>query len=370
VNDLDEALHRRITLSVEIPLPDAKLREEIWRVHIPSKFHLDEDVDFAKLATEFELSGGFIKNAILMALLNSKKDDNEYRLSKRELEESCLTQIRGQLELDSNYECILPQEITHSLNCLKGINPDSFHILKRAVAEFQLRHLIGSSPSPCISILVLGSCQSGKTHAIRALAAECRRPLVSLCLSDLIQKHRQNKETSVFRDVFHSGAMLHFEIFGVFSDSLESPSSLAIHIISKVLNTFKGIIAIELTCSNYQQQQWMRGYRKESINWFAQLVQKVGYITSMDPPTSTQQDALAMWKICLNDDSIDCTQIARLYPLLTIGEIQKVIRQARVHALSVNKNELDQDSILIAASWLQDKYRIAGAPKPNNVMYS
>ena len=65
--DLDEAMHRRITLAVEFRKPDHLLRERIWRALRPPKLGLASDVDLAELALKFELTGGFIKSAALFS---------------------------------------------------------------------------------------------------------------------------------------------------------------------------------------------------------------------------------------------------------------------------------------------------------------
>ena len=44
------------------------MRARIWRAHIPKAAAVDDDVDFEQLALKYELSGGFIKNAVLSAL--------------------------------------------------------------------------------------------------------------------------------------------------------------------------------------------------------------------------------------------------------------------------------------------------------------
>ena len=77
--DLDEAMHRRIQCSVEFTPPDVHSRLYISRRHIPqatilnsesdhSGVILDSTVDFEVLSTRFELTGGFIKNAMNSAL--------------------------------------------------------------------------------------------------------------------------------------------------------------------------------------------------------------------------------------------------------------------------------------------------------------
>ena len=65
---LDEAMNRRITLAIEFANPDHHMRCEIWRKHIPEALRVSDNVDFGTLATDYELSGGLIKNALLTSI--------------------------------------------------------------------------------------------------------------------------------------------------------------------------------------------------------------------------------------------------------------------------------------------------------------
>ena len=47
--DLDEAMHRRITLTVEFRQPDHLLRKDIWESHITAKMKMDKDVNFVSI---------------------------------------------------------------------------------------------------------------------------------------------------------------------------------------------------------------------------------------------------------------------------------------------------------------------------------
>eukprot|EP01125_Pyxidicula_operculata_P015171 TRINITY_DN5127_c0_g1_i2.p1 TRINITY_DN5127_c0_g1~~TRINITY_DN5127_c0_g1_i2.p1 ORF type:complete len:644 (+),score=127.60 TRINITY_DN5127_c0_g1_i2:185-2116(+) len=64
---LDEAMHRRITLNVEFPTPDPIMRESIWKVHLPKNIDI-KDEELKTLARRFELTGGLIKNAIMLSV--------------------------------------------------------------------------------------------------------------------------------------------------------------------------------------------------------------------------------------------------------------------------------------------------------------
>ena len=65
---MDKALDRRIDIAVEFDMPNAQLRERIFRKLVPKKAPLAGDVDFAILARKFELSGGSILNVVRQAM--------------------------------------------------------------------------------------------------------------------------------------------------------------------------------------------------------------------------------------------------------------------------------------------------------------
>ena len=46
--DLDEAMHRRITIALEFRQPDHLLRKAIWESHIPAEMKMDKDVDLVR----------------------------------------------------------------------------------------------------------------------------------------------------------------------------------------------------------------------------------------------------------------------------------------------------------------------------------
>ncbi|WP_372631667.1 ATP-binding protein [Cohnella sp.] len=67
LQNMDEALIRRMSFVVKFPFPDAAERERIFRVHLPPEAPVSPDVDLAFLAARLEVSGGYIKNIALAA---------------------------------------------------------------------------------------------------------------------------------------------------------------------------------------------------------------------------------------------------------------------------------------------------------------
>jgi ATP-dependent 26S proteasome regulatory subunit len=64
---LDEALQRRLTLHLHLEVPEPPERERLWKSMLPSKAPSSRNINFKALATEYEISGGYIKNVALRA---------------------------------------------------------------------------------------------------------------------------------------------------------------------------------------------------------------------------------------------------------------------------------------------------------------
>ena len=73
-NNLDGAFARRLQHMVEFSLPDAGLRERIWRKVFPETTPLAADVDLGFVARRFKLSGGNIRNIALNAAFLAAQD--------------------------------------------------------------------------------------------------------------------------------------------------------------------------------------------------------------------------------------------------------------------------------------------------------
>lgn len=70
--DLDPAMERRFAMKVSFPIPDAGTRLRLWQSLMPAGFELAPDVDIAEIAERYQLSGGLIKNCMLLAMTRSR----------------------------------------------------------------------------------------------------------------------------------------------------------------------------------------------------------------------------------------------------------------------------------------------------------
>jgi hypothetical protein len=64
---IDPALQRRLNFRVRFPDPEADERARLWRQLLPPSSGLHDRVDFDALAERFDMTGGYIKNAVVRA---------------------------------------------------------------------------------------------------------------------------------------------------------------------------------------------------------------------------------------------------------------------------------------------------------------
>ncbi|KPI85656.1 putative Aaa family ATPase [Leptomonas seymouri] len=95
--NFDEAMNRRISLMMEFRPPDHQLRLRIWRSHIPKQLTQADNVSLDKLALNYELSGGLIRNAVLAALSQAvaREKNASPTLTMADLDEGARLQLRG-----------------------------------------------------------------------------------------------------------------------------------------------------------------------------------------------------------------------------------------------------------------------------------
>ncbi|MDX2088900.1 MAG: ATP-binding protein [Kofleriaceae bacterium] len=66
-SSIDPALQRRLNFRIRFPEPEVEERERLWKMLLPPSTKLHEGVDFRALAEKFDMTGGYIKNAVVRA---------------------------------------------------------------------------------------------------------------------------------------------------------------------------------------------------------------------------------------------------------------------------------------------------------------
>lgn len=66
-SSIDDAFRRRLRFRIDFPMPDEEERARLWQTMLPQGAPREERIDFAQLGRKYEMSGGYIKNAVMRA---------------------------------------------------------------------------------------------------------------------------------------------------------------------------------------------------------------------------------------------------------------------------------------------------------------
>ena len=255
--DLDEAMHRRITLAIEFNKPDLLLREKIWRSMAPPKLPLADDVDFMLLARKYELQGGFIKNAWLSALsIAVAREGVAPTVTMEDLHSGASHQLRGRLSMAQFDRGIVPQHGLEEVVLPSDIKEKLKQIVNYSKAQavlfgqwgFQQQH----GRAQGISALFHGVPGTGKTMAAEAIGFDVGRPLMVVNCAQLMDKYvgesAKNIE-KVFTEAKGQDAVLVFdEAEGLFATrsneggSTSRHDSMNVGILLHHMEEFSGIV--------------------------------------------------------------------------------------------------------------------------------
>lgn len=258
--DLDEAMHRRVTLAIEFRQPDPVLRQKIWRAHVPSGLTLADDIDWKALAMKYELTGGFIKNAVLSALSSAVNRDKENPVIKHEdLERGSRLQLRGRLGMVDFDRRVVPTRGIEDIIADDAVVKQLQEIINFEKARQVLFGQWGYSEKMCYdqgtTALFYGLPGVGKTLAAEAVGFETGKPLKVINCAELVSKYvgetAKNIEY-VFKEARTLDAILVFDeaesLFGARSDKQESSTdryaNLDVGLLLYHLERFPGIVIL------------------------------------------------------------------------------------------------------------------------------
>ncbi|GLJ32583.1 hypothetical protein SUGI_0655660 [Cryptomeria japonica] len=254
--DLDEAMHRRITCVSEFHQPDHTQRYKIWKL-ASERLPVAENIDWEKISLRYELSGGYIKNALLSSLLLAiSRDSHNPKMTEEDIISGCRSQMRGSLQMKSFTHRVVPKtsmdELILSTSMRKHLECIISFEKARAVLLGQWGFQQEQLGTACF---FWGAHGTGKSAAAEAIGFELGRPLKVINCAQLVSNEQSSKTSSnictSFKDARLLDAVLVLEDFQIFGSenassrdgitSVSPWSDVAIGLLLHELERFPGI---------------------------------------------------------------------------------------------------------------------------------
>eukprot|EP01121_Diplochlamys_sp_Union-15-3_P013676 TRINITY_DN4275_c0_g1_i1.p1 TRINITY_DN4275_c0_g1~~TRINITY_DN4275_c0_g1_i1.p1 ORF type:complete len:316 (-),score=53.28 TRINITY_DN4275_c0_g1_i1:23-970(-) len=293
----------------------------------------------------YELNGGFIKNAVLSAISYAiARGGNTVEILQSDLEKGAKLQLRGHLQLVEFERRIIPNRGLDHLVAPSDLKKQLSDIISFEKAKKILFGHWGfdfKSQQATVAIFY-GPSGTGKSLAAEALGYETGRPLKELNCAEISSRQLTNSQKNIdtiFRDLKSSDAILVLDnASAIFSTSISSVSRQQdLSQLVYNINKFSGLIILtceqieDLDLSHFKHQHFIVEFKRPTKKLQRLLWQKL--LPSKTPT-----------------ENIDFTEVVKKYNF-TGGEIfNTIIRAAEIAALRRDVNKaLKLEDLFIAA---------------------
>ena len=254
---LDPALDRRVLYRIVFNEPSTSLRRKIWDLHLPEKVPLDDDVNLDQLARTYEFSGGYIKNAVLVAINRAlMREERPVRIAHQDFEDAAMSQQRSKLQQFADRhrtplrleDLILPEETKRQVEEILDAARSRSIVLQEW--GFGNKFTTGRG----LSALFDGEPGTGKTLCAEILAAELGLPLYRIQVSSVVSKYIGETEknlTRIFKEAAQSQCVLLFdEADSLFSRRTDVKTvqdryaNMEINVLLQLMERYEGLVLL------------------------------------------------------------------------------------------------------------------------------
>jgi SpoVK/Ycf46/Vps4 family AAA+-type ATPase len=363
--DLDEATHRRIQLAVEFTPPDIVSRQKIWIEHLPTdvdKTWLASDVDTEKLALDYELTGGLIRNAAVQALsFAAARDSNNVVVKHQDLEKAARLQLKGISQSNTINRTIIPKRALSEI-VLDEITSQRI----REIIDFdKVKNLLygrwgfNNTSTKGTSVLVTGPTGTGKSMVAEVIAYELGTTLKIVDVTSILARYAFNTSSNIhqlFKESKEANAIIVLE-FGT-GDVSQSPESTIDPNLSNLLHnieTYDGVI-IMIT---------------DNMNVDNTLLSRFRFAIELKTPDLEQRTKL--WRACTPsqvplESDVDFAALAKKYSHFSGGNIYNSVFRACSKA-AVNRNMTVNMALFIHAADDESKLITANQWRTNSTKH-
>lgn len=269
--ELDEAMHRRITCVLEYRSPDHLMRRQIWENLLHKGITLAPDVNIASIAAKFELTGGFIKNAVISSVLSAiSRDKVTPVVTQADLISGCKLQMRGVLSQRAfEGDKVLPLCSVDDLELSSTLKDAADTILRFEKSRSIIygswgtdtlssaipsgQDLLRNSQQKACIVTLAGPVGSGKRTFMKALAFDLGRTIKLVHLAELLTENTAETIHSIqllIQDARLADAIVVIDGFEhIFADGVDGGGAtnklqLILSRLLSVLHAFPGCVVL------------------------------------------------------------------------------------------------------------------------------
>jgi len=344
--DLDEAMYRRITSVFNFSKPDHTQRLLIWRLYTEKGVPIVPEINWEMIAGKYALTGGYIKNAIVSALLLAIARDSENPLmTEEDIMEGCSMQVRGSLQMQSFAKRVVPRMGLEALELTPALREQLLEVVAFEKARPLLLASWGfggdaASKGPGADIdttqrqtttaLFWGAAGTGRSAAAEALGFAFGKALKLVNFSEIAVEVKAGQRVGqvaplevTFEEARLADAALVFE--GIRAEALcgsdNVSQQLAFHI-----ERFSGVVLLLVTSTEMFRQQLLP----------PELSRLIKFFIVFDRPASEQRARI--WRSALPDktpvaDNIDFDELGRRFEISADGIASAAFRAAATAVL-------------------------------------
>ncbi len=252
---LDEAVDRRVLVRVVFDAPNVAQRRRIWEAHLPPALRGELSLD--RLSRDHELTGGAIKNAVLVALTRSLEGDaRPPRLDHADLHDAARSQRRARLS-EFAEKTPTPLRLEDLI-----LPPDTDVQVREILAAARSRSVVFEdwgfakklSKGRGLSALFDGEPGTGKTLSAEIMAAELGLVLYRVNVANVVSKYIGETEknlTRIFDEAGQAHCLLLFDeadaLFGQRTDVKsvnDKYANMEINVLLQLVERYEGIVVL------------------------------------------------------------------------------------------------------------------------------
>ena len=203
----------------EFKRPNYMERLDIWKIVTShDAIPCEKSIDWESIALQYELTGGFIKNAVIAALLDAVgRDPLSPLITQNDIVEGCKKQVRGALQMMEFDERVIPTAGLDELIASDAVKKELEEMVSLEKARGILFGSWGFSDDmrgrQGTTALFWGPSGTGRSRAAESLGFELGKPLKVVDMPRLLMEKKGRRQgasgsSTTIREIFQEARLM------------------------------------------------------------------------------------------------------------------------------------------------------------------